>query len=301
MRQFSRIASIVLAASLSLPGLLAAAPSAPVSADSDRDGIADGQDNCPRVRNSEQADTDGDGIGDFCDVTVIAKPSVSVAVPAGKLRRSAVAVAEIVNFSNRGQSFAIQDAPDRVSAPDRDGVVQPGEIRTIYANVDTRALAPGQQFSGALVINIGEINITININVETTEPEPARTCSYEIKRDSIFVNDGEGGFDPGLELDSVEVMVAGLSETWGGNLKSGSTYGTDAQIVSDTVPVGTFVSEDWEVNADETDTADADDHGTGGGTLQFTCSGSGETSDDDEVTLGNASIIVTVKALWDEN
>jgi hypothetical protein len=35
--------------------------------DSDLDGIPNGSDNCPSVANANQADCDGDGIGDVCD------------------------------------------------------------------------------------------------------------------------------------------------------------------------------------------------------------------------------------------
>ena len=35
--------------------------------DTDRDGVPDGQDNCPSVPNAAQADRDRDGLGDFCD------------------------------------------------------------------------------------------------------------------------------------------------------------------------------------------------------------------------------------------
>ena len=37
------------------------------TADSDGDGILDGEDNCPLIANPDQADSDGDGAGDLCD------------------------------------------------------------------------------------------------------------------------------------------------------------------------------------------------------------------------------------------
>jgi hypothetical protein len=39
-----------------------------VPADADGDGVADAADNCPAIANPDQADSDGDGIGDACDV-----------------------------------------------------------------------------------------------------------------------------------------------------------------------------------------------------------------------------------------
>ena len=36
-------------------------------ADDDGDGIADGADNCPLMANSDQANADGDSVGDVCD------------------------------------------------------------------------------------------------------------------------------------------------------------------------------------------------------------------------------------------
>jgi hypothetical protein len=40
--------------------------------DTDRDGVADADDNCPRIANTDQADADRDGIGDVCDPNAFA-------------------------------------------------------------------------------------------------------------------------------------------------------------------------------------------------------------------------------------
>jgi len=43
-------------------------------ADTDDDGIPDSEDNCIMTYNPDQADSDGDGIGDECEVTVVSDP-----------------------------------------------------------------------------------------------------------------------------------------------------------------------------------------------------------------------------------
>ena len=47
----------------------------PEFVDGDDDGIADPNDNCPNIANADQADADGDGIGDECDCPTVADRS----------------------------------------------------------------------------------------------------------------------------------------------------------------------------------------------------------------------------------
>ncbi len=51
--------------------------------DSDKDGVPDNVDNCPRVYNPDQKDSDGDGIGDVCDA-IVTPPKDTVVVPITK-------------------------------------------------------------------------------------------------------------------------------------------------------------------------------------------------------------------------
>ena len=55
-----------------------------LSRDVDADGVPDGVDNCPNLANADQADTNGDGIGQACDaVAAIATPPADIDLPTG--------------------------------------------------------------------------------------------------------------------------------------------------------------------------------------------------------------------------
>ncbi len=58
--KFNPYESLLAATVITVPG----------PADTDGDGVLDGSDNCPTVPNADQADANGNGIGDLCDIWV---------------------------------------------------------------------------------------------------------------------------------------------------------------------------------------------------------------------------------------
>lgn len=274
---------------------------APLADDGDGDGVADRADNCPSARNREQWDRDGDGRGDACDLTLLASRTAADPVPAGSVRRSAIAIADLANFTDRPQAFSIESDSALLRPELAAGVVEPGEIRSLYLDADATGLQPGQQLAGAVRVTTPEGTRALDASVSILPVASLASCAYSIKRDYIKVTKGEGGADPAVELDvDVIVYYAGTSatENYSGTIKAGATYGTDETVYSTSVTAGTQVTHDWDVEATEFDTWDADDHGNGGGQLTFTCSGTGSLGDSDSVSLGNAIINVGVKATW---
>ena len=274
--------------------------------DRDGDKIPDAQDNCADVRNDEQSDRDGDGIGDVCDLTVLTVPERVVHVPAGRVSRAALLLAEVVNYTRTEHAFRLESSEQQLGFQQAEGVVAANRIKALYGSVDARELRPGMSLraQARLRVNI-DISITINVVIVVDEPEPASTCTYRVYRDAIEVSDGEGGADPALELDDVSIEVShgttSSSESFSGTIRSGATNTSDEEIYNATVDSGELVTLPWEVTAVETDSWDSDDEGSGSGILEFTCVGSGQLDDEETIILGNGSIVVTVKVLWDEN
>lgn len=119
-----------------------------VGADGDRDGFADGSDNCPGTTNRDQADSDGDGIGDACEPAGAAG-SAGGPDPAGKAESDPVrdtdrdGVADTrdncIRVPNADQADLDQDGVGDACDPDvdGDGVAEPDNCPRV-ANPDQR-------------------------------------------------------------------------------------------------------------------------------------------------------------------
>lgn len=87
--------------------------------DTDNDGIDDSSDNCPEVVNPDQLDTDLNGIGDLCDVTLIVVPSPRVQLESGVLPADVqckVGYENILRSNEKfGGCFTSESAVDMVS------------------------------------------------------------------------------------------------------------------------------------------------------------------------------------------
>lgn len=270
-------------------------------ADLDLDGVADLADNCPEAANPEQLDDDADGAGDACDLTVRFLDPGQATAEAGAWTAAAFAAAEIVNLSDRPQPYAVwTDSPEL--APEHDeGVVQPGQIRTIYLNADARDLEPGAWLDATVEVETDEGTSAAETGAETVPPPPPAVCTYGIKRDTITVLVGEGGFNPALELgvNTTVTDSAGnpYSASWTGSLNG--VYATNASLYTGSVATGTAVAHAWSVDAVEYDAIPAFDWAGGASGISFVCSGAGSLSD--SITLSFASggtIRVDLRAQW---
>jgi hypothetical protein len=65
--------------------------------DQDKDGIPDYLDNCPTTFNPDQADADGDGIGDVCDPTLVSLSSFTVSPGAKEVTLKWATTSEVDN------------------------------------------------------------------------------------------------------------------------------------------------------------------------------------------------------------
>lgn len=99
-----------------------ACSTAPV--DTDRDGIPDSSDNCPKVSNPDQKDSDGDGVGDACD------NCPSTANPDQK------------DSDGNGVGDVCQAPPEKRCDANRDGSIDYRDLEVILKGIPSRAKPP---------------------------------------------------------------------------------------------------------------------------------------------------------------
>jgi hypothetical protein len=140
--------------------------------DTDRDGVADAADNCQLAANSDQADADGDGLGDACDVMPIVPPhsdqlSVVATIPdLGEVSgAAALAVNERTNmlYALIDRDLRAVDASGRVTA----------SVRLPFAS---RYLAVNPLTDQVLVVNWGANSVHI-FDATLTERASISTAS----------------------------------------------------------------------------------------------------------------------------
>ncbi|MGZ4676743.1 MAG: RCC1 domain-containing protein [Acidimicrobiia bacterium] len=115
-------------------------------ADTDHDGVADATDNCPSVANADQADADGDGTGDACDLIFDRKVSIGDAL-----------VAE----GNSGTK--------QVVFPVTLNQASPVAVKLTYATSDGTASAAASDYTaktGTLTIPIGATTAGIPVTIK---------------------------------------------------------------------------------------------------------------------------------------
>ncbi len=311
---FSLLALSLLAAcddSAQSPGadtdtILGSAGGASVQDDTDADGLADSADNCPVVSNPTQSDEDGNGLGDACDLVVRMQSDLSDRVLAGRINRAALAVAEVVNHTDQPQAFLLWTEGEGMSAELSEGIIEPGELKVLYVDVDAREQVAGSALVGAAHLMVGDRDLaSLDLVSAVLPPPPPATCTYSFKRDYVQAISGEGGTDPALELDGyVKTRVvtpsgSTYSNTYtNSNMKAGTTNNSDVVLTTQSVTSGTVVTLNWDAEVRERDTTSADDIGADGEGLTFTCSSTGSVAYGSVVIDVGGSVGVGVKVTW---
>lgn len=176
--------------------------------DSDSDGIPNGSDNCPQVKNPDQKDSDGDGIGDACD------RCPNEANPAGAACTATIQdIKQAVNWQV-GDVVRVKGA--LVIGSGKDGVFLQaaggGNYSGLFAFSRTAAGKPVQgdiidvtgkisEFNGQIQIEaLADINVVSQNNtlpaptvVPTTDLAPAATRGKELEGTLVRVVDVTAG------------------------------------------------------------------------------------------------------------
>ncbi len=147
----------------------------PVRIDTDGDGVANANDNCPGVANVNQADADRDGTGDACDNTpngVVADTTAPVFadVPANITVAATSATGAVVNYAAPTATDAVDGAVAVTCLPASGSTFPIGATTVNCAAKDTA----GNEAKAAFTVTVGDTgapvlsNVPANLTAEAT-------------------------------------------------------------------------------------------------------------------------------------
>jgi hypothetical protein len=210
--------------------------------DNDGDGIPDGPDNCPLVANPDQADVDGDGIGDTCDADIDGDGFTNEEeTAAGSNPRNAASTPERCDRGDNDLDGLIDDGypsvvvgflqPINDPAPNRDamsvfkrGSTVPVKFRlyhcdgTIYTDPEAQALADAGK--ATLFISIGEVDpgLVIDEAVTSNQPDWGNRFRYDPTADQFIYN---WGTKPYVGGGTTYTVVAAVVDVGGNVVRHG--------------------------------------------------------------------------------
>ncbi|MFH1694623.1 MAG: immunoglobulin-like domain-containing protein [Patescibacteria group bacterium] len=177
-------------------------------ADTDLDGIPDEEDNCSSVSNADQADADGDGIGDVCDDTPGGDPAntppsfdaIADQVIDEDSSEQTITITNISPGDEAEQTVTMSVTSSNLSVIPNPVVSGSGATRTL-------SYTPVADANGSVVITVtaddgqaenNTFSRTFSITVNPA-PEPTYQCSDGIDNDGDGLTDAD---DPGCEGDT---------------------------------------------------------------------------------------------------
>jgi len=171
--------------------------------DTDEDGITDDQDNCPKVSNSDQLDSIGDGVGDACRPLPASRPQVRVRTGLGNF---------IIELNDELAPLTVANFLQYVDEDFYDD--------TIFHRVERSAnVIQGGGFTASLVPKAthdpvvsesdnGLLNVRASVGLDRTNDPDSGTAQF-------YVNTKDNpGFDPELNPPGYTVfgkVISGMS------------------------------------------------------------------------------------------